>query len=486
MKTTLFLNPPSFQGFDGGAGSRWQAKREVFSLWYPVWLAQAAALVEGSKLVDAVADELTLEDVLRISQDYDMVIIYTSTPSFSNDAQIAACIRDQQPDILIGFVGPHVSVLPEESLHNAPAIDFVIRREFDYTVLDIARGHKPAEVRGVSWWDGDNIRHNADAELITDLDCLPSVMDIYKRDLTIEKYYIGYLKHPYVSFYTGRGCPAHCTYCLWPQTFSGHDYRVRSPHLVIEELARGKEYLPQVKEFFIDDDTFTANPIHAVEIARGISGLGITWSTSSRPNASYDTLKALKDSGLRLVMVGYESGNDTILKNIRKGITTDTARQFTKDCKSLGIAIHGCFILGLPGDTPETIEQTIKFACEMDPDTIQVSIVAPYPGTEFYKQALENGWLVPDALVASDGTQVCPISYPDLKASDILSARDAFYKRFYFRPRVMYRIGMQMLKDGDERRRRLREGREFLSFLKRSRIETANAKKQSTKSALEG
>jgi len=462
----LFLNPPSFRGFDGGAGSRWQSKREVRSFWYPTWLAQAAALVRDSKLVDAGANDLTAEEVERIAADYSLVVVFTSTPAFVNDAAVAARIKRNRADALIGFVGPHVSVLPDESLCAAPAVDFVVRGEFDIAAKQIADGVSPSEVAGVSWRDGERIVHNPDSRPIDDLDSLPFVVDVYKRDLTIENYYIGYLKHPYMSLYTGRGCPGRCTFCLWPQTFVGHSYRTRTPDSVYRELALAKAYFPQVKEFFIDDDTFTANPQRAQQIARRIGELEITWSTSSRANVSPETLRILKDSGLRLLMVGYESGDDEVLRNVRKGVSTATARRFTQDCKSLGIAVHGCFVMGLPGETRESVARTIRFAKEIDPDTIQVSVAAPYPGTEFYRQAVQNGWLMPGELVAPDGTQRCSVSYPAFTSSDIEAARDELYKRFYFRPKVMLRIGRDMLRDGNERRRRLREGREFLAFLR--------------------
>lgn len=463
---TLFLNPPSFEGFDGGAGSRYQARREIRSFWYPDWLAQAAALVADSKLVDAPPDDLTVDDVVRISADFDLAIIYTSTPSFANDSRIADLMKQRRPELLIGFVGPHVTVLPEESLRTARSADFVARREFDYAVRDIAAGAKLSDVKGVSWRDGDWIRHNADAELITDLDSLPFVIDVYKRDLTIENYYLGYLLHPYISLYTGRGCTRHCTFCLWPQTVSSHKFRTRSPQSVYNEFALAKDYFPQAKEFFINDDTFTANLPRAEEIARMVRTLGIMWATNVTVDVPYDTLKVLKECGLRILVVGYESGSDTILRNIRKGVTTDMSRRFTRDCRDLGIDIHGCFILGLPGETRQTIQETIRFACEIDPDMIQVSIAAPYPGTHFYQQAIENGWLSPDDLLNSDGIQECVVHYPDLSASDITASVDRFYRRFYTRPRVLYRIGRKMMRNPHERRRRLREGREFLGYLR--------------------
>jgi radical SAM superfamily enzyme YgiQ (UPF0313 family) len=221
-----------------------------------------------------------------------------------------------------------------------------------------------------------------------------------------------------------------------------------------------------VKEYFIDDDTFTANPARAEAVAKLIAPLGNTWSTSTRATVSYETMKVLKECGLRLLMVGYESGSNEILRNIRKGFTTDVARKFARNAKDLGILVHGCFIVGLPGETAETVEEMCRLACELDPDTIQVSVPAPYPGTYFFQQAVENGWLVDGGLVADDGTQTCPISYPTFSANDISAARDRVYKRFYFRPKVMLRIGAQMLRDPDVRRRRLQEGKEFLQFLR--------------------
>ncbi|MCL5102627.1 MAG: hopanoid biosynthesis associated radical SAM protein HpnJ [Armatimonadetes bacterium] len=478
---TLFLNPPSFQGFDGGAGSRYQARREVRSFWYPTWLAQAAALVDGSRVVDAPADDLNAAKVLDIANDFDLVIIYTSTPSFVNDAALALRIKERRSGTMVGIVGPHVTVLPEESLANTPGADFVVRREFEVPVRKITLGKPLSEVDGISWRDGAAVRHNPDSEPLTNLDSLPFVIDVYKRDLTIENYYIGYLMHPYLSIYTGRGCPSRCTYCLWPQTISGHDYRVRSAESVYREMELAKDYFPQVKEFFFDDDTFTANPTRAQQIARRLVKLGITWSTSSRVTVDYETLKTLRESGLRLLMVGFESGSDAILKNVRKGTNTEMARRFMRHCKSLGIAVHGTFMLGLPGETRETVEQTIRFACELDPETIQVSIAAPYPGTELYRQAVENDWLARTDLVADDGRQACPLRYEQISSQEILDSVDRLYKRFYFRPKVICRIGMEMIKDSDVRRRRLREGKEFMSFLKREQKVNADCRMQNAK-----
>ena len=267
---TLFLNPPSYEGFDGGAGSRYQARREVRSFWYPTWLAQAAALVPDSTLIDAPADELTLEQVLARSGGYELIIIHTSTPSVDQDAKTAASVKAALPGVRVGFVGAHTMVLPEETLRAAPAVDFVTTGEFDYAVRDIAAGADYADVRGIAYRTGDGqITRTAAQPPITDLDAFPYVVDVYNRHLTIENYYIGYLQHPYVSLYTGRGCRSRCTFCLWPQTIAGHAYRTRTPEHVVAEMAHAQKLFPQVKEFFFDDDTFTDDVRRAEAIARG-------------------------------------------------------------------------------------------------------------------------------------------------------------------------------------------------------------------------
>jgi hopanoid biosynthesis associated radical SAM protein HpnJ len=469
MMRSLFLQAPSFDGYDGGAGARYQMKREVRSFWYPTWLAQPAALVEGSKLIDAPAHDLSWDDIKHEADDRDLVVLHTSTPSFRQDVHTAELLKERNPKLMIGMIGAKVAVETQQSLEASTAIDFVARNEFDFTIKDIAEGMPLSEVAGISYRnEAGEIVNNPDRAVIEDMDQLPFVSPVYKRDLTIEKYFGGYLKHPYVSFYTGRGCKSRCTFCLWPQTVGGHNYRTRSIPHVIEEVKYVMREMPQVKEIFFDDDTLTDNRPRVEELARELGKLGVTWSCNAKANVPYETLKVMREGGLRLLLVGYESGNQQILHNIKKGLRTDVARQFTKDCHKLGIVIHGTFILGLPGETLETIEETINYAKEIDPHTIQVSLAAPYPGTFLYKQATENGWFDgTDHLLTDGGNQIAQLSYPHLPAEVIFDKVEEFYKRFYFRPRKIGSIVAEMLRDFDMMKRRLREGVEFFDFLRR-------------------
>lgn len=472
MMKTLFLHPPSFDGFDGGAGSRFQARREIKSFWYPTWLAQPAALVPGSRLIDAPPAGLTLNDVLPLARDYELLVIHTSTPTFASDMRTIAAMKAHNPDLLIGCVGAHVAVAPQESLAAHPALDFVGRNEFDFTIREVAEGRPLSGIDGLSYRNASGvIVHNPERAILENMDLLPFVSEVYKRDLTIENYFIGYLKHPYLSFYAGRGCKSRCTFCLWPQTVGGHRYRTRSPGHVLAEIAYARQAFPQVKEFFFDDDTFTDNTERAEQIARGLGKMGVTWSCTAKPNVPRRTLEVLKDNGLRLFLVGYESGNQQILHNIKKGILVDVARRFTRDCHELGIRIHGTFILGLPGETKQTIEETIRYATEINPHTIQVSLAAPYPGTHLYRQAIENGWL--DAghadLTDQSGRQAAPLSYPHLSHTEIFESVEDFYRRFYFRAGKIGSILGEMVRDPEMMRRRLREGVEFFQFLRERR-----------------
>ena len=477
MSRTLFLSPPSFDGFDGGAGSRYQARREVTSFWYPTWLAQPAALVPESKLLDCPPHDIGIQQCLRQAGNYDHVIIHTSTPSLKNDCKVAEAIKLNRPETLIGFVGAHAAVLPTETLKASPAIDWVGRKEFDFTCKEVAEGRPLDKIAGLSYRAGDGrIRHNPERELIQDMDSLPWVADVYKRDLQIERYFIGYLLHPYVSLYTGRGCPGQCTFCLWPQTIGGHNYRVRSAQNVADEMAYLKKLFPQAREFFFDDDTFTANLPRAREIAGKLAPLGLAWSCNSRANLDYDTIKSFKDSGLRLFLVGYESGNEDILARIKKGVTLDQMRRFTKDCHQAGVVIHGTFVLGLPVETRQSIENTIRFAKELDLFSLQVSLAAPYPGTELFEMARQNGWFVKKDktdLVESDGFQQSALQYPDLSKEEIFEAVDRFYRAYYLRPGPILRIIKTMLEDKDVFVRRCREGFEFFKSMRQRKQDLA-------------
>jgi hopanoid biosynthesis associated radical SAM protein HpnJ len=459
---TLLLNPPSFDMFDGGAGSRYPATREIPSFWYPVWLAYPAGMIKNSRLLDAPSHGISPEETVAIAKDYEFLALFTTTPGFKSDVRLAQMIKEANPAIRIAFVGPHVTIQSELSLKASTAIDFVARREFDYSLTEYASGKKLEEIAGISYRQNGQIIHNPDRPAIEDLDALPFAVDVYNRDLDMTRYDIPFLKHPYVSFYTSRGCPALCTFCLWPQTMSGHPWRTRSIPNVVEEVRRCLEYFPQAKEIFFDDDTLPWAKDRTIELCKALMPLKFTWSCNSRVTVGYETLKAMKEAGCRLLIVGFESGNDEILKNIKKGATVEQARRFMKHCKELGIVVQGDFQVGFPGETKETIEQTIQFAMELDPDTIQVSMSHPYPGTEFDAYLKKHNYSVDDVMTDEGGHQLPVFQYPGLNRKEIMQAVQQFYDRYYFRPHVIYRILRRAIFNSHDRHRIYVEAKEFL------------------------
>ncbi|MEO8049401.1 MAG: hopanoid biosynthesis associated radical SAM protein HpnJ [Acidobacteriota bacterium] len=463
-KRTLFLNPPSFQGFDGGASSRWPSTREIESYWYPVWLCYPAGMLENSKVLDAPPHGVSIEQTVAMAKDFELLVLFTSSPGFHVDVKIAEMMKDSNSQLEVAFVGPPVTMEPDKVLDSTKAIDFIVRREFDYQIANYAKGTPLAELPGVSYRrNGENI-HNPEAPYIENLDELPWVTKTYHRDLDFRRYNVPFLLNPYLSFYTSRGCPAQCTFCLWPQTHSGHRWRLRSVQDIANECRYVLENFPGLKEIFFDDDTFNYRKARTIELCAELKKLKFTWSCTSRVTTDYDTLKAMKEAGCRLLIVGYESGDEQILRNIKKGATIDMARRFTENCHKLGLIIHADFIVGLPGETRETLRNTIDFAKRLDTETIQVSIAHAYPGTEFYGFAKENA-LINIGMSDEQGHQLPNVIYPGiLDEGEMMEWVERFYDEYYFRPKAAWRIVRKAIFDGPERKRLYKEAREYMSL----------------------
>ena len=459
---TLFLNPPSFEGFDGGASSRWPATREIESYWYPVWLCYPAGMLPDSKVVDAPPHKISVLQTVGMAKDFELLVLFTSSLGLRIDLKIAGMMKDTNPKLKVAFVGPPVTVEPEMALQSA-AVDFIVRREFDYQIARYASGTPLEELPGVSFRKNGSIIHNPEGSVIEDLDRLPWVTKVYKRDLDITRYNVPFLHHPFISLYTSRGCPAMCSFCLWPQTLSGHRWRLRSSDDVAAEVRYALDAFPEVKEIFFDDDTFNYRKARTLDLCAKLKPLNFTWSCTSRVTTDYETLKAMREAGCRLLIVGYESGDPQILKNIKKGATIEMALRFTENCKKLGLTIHGDFIIGLPGETRETIRKTIDFAKRLDVETIQVSIAHALPGTELYEYGAQNG-LIQLSMADDGGHQLPNITYPGLDEAEIVDAVERFYGEYYFRPRVAWRLVRKAILNSDERRRLAKEAREYLTL----------------------
>ena len=403
--------------------------------------------------------------------------MHTSTPSFASDVKAITALKDANPALKVGLIGAKAAVNAEGTLKAAPLVDFAARNEFDFTIKEVADGRDWKSILGLSYRDANGqIQHTPDRPILENMDDLPFVTPIYKRDLNIYKYFGGYLEHPYMSFYTGRGCKSRCTFCLWPQTVGGHRYRTRSVGHVIDEMKWAKAAFPEVKEFFFDDDTFTDNLPRAEAIARELGKLGVVWSCNAKANVPRATLKVLRDNGLRLLLVGYESGNQQILHNIKKGMRVDcrqTVRQGLPRARHpdpwhVHLRVAGRDEGDDQGD--DRIRQRGEPAHA--PGVVGGALSRDVP---LQAGAQKNGWL-DDAngdLVNEDGRQIAPLNYPGLSHTEIFDSVDTFYRSFYFRPGKIASIVGEMVKSPEVMKRRLREGVEFFRFL-RERHETAH------------
>ena len=439
------LNPPYLPHF--GRGARWQEIGRAGTLYYPIWLSYATAVVEQeheTKLVDAPAWNWDREDVIADVKRFkpDLIVMDSSFPSLNNDIDVAGFIKQNyDKDVKIILVGPPASQFPEEILRNN-YIDIVARWEYDFTLREIAEVLEEngdfKNIKGISYKENDEIIHNLNREFTSseDLDKIPFVSRVYKKHLNIRDYFLGQSLYPELQIFTGRGCPNQCTFCAWPQTLMGRKYRVRSIQNVLDELEWIQENLPEVKEVFFEDDTFTINKKWVLEFCKEYrKKLDITWSCNARADTlDFGAMKEMKKANCRLLIVGYESGSDEILKNIKKGITLGQIKQFAKEARKARLLVHGDFIIGLPGETKETIELTRKLIKETKPDILQVSVASPFPGTEFYNWCRGNGYLLtddPNEYLDEQGHQKAIVSYPELTNEEMVKEVDEILKGYY-------------------------------------------------------
>jgi len=428
--------------------TRWQG---VVSLggtyWYPIWLSYATGVIEDAgyqaKLVDASAKEWSVPAVRKDIDtfDPDIVVIESNFASVKNDIDIIAQLK-QDGDFLSVLVGPPASQFHEAMLED-DHVDVVGRYEYDLTIRDIAaateEGTDLGAVPGILYRQGGRTVQTPDRPLMTSeqLDAIPFVTSVYKNHLDIKDYTLSHTLYPMVQVFTARGCPNRCTFCSWPSTFMGRKFRARSVTNVVDEFEYVGNELPAVKEIFVEDDTFTINKQRVREICEEIERreLNVRWSCNARATLDYETMRLMKSAGCRLIDVGYESGSEKILKNIKKGIKTEDSKRFSADAKKAGLKILGDFMFGLPEETEDTIQQTVRFIRDIKPDLLQISVATPIPGTEFYQWVSDNGYLLesdPSKTIDGNRYQRCIISYPNMSTEDLVCRVEEALKDYYF------------------------------------------------------
>jgi len=450
------INPPYFKRY-----SRSQRSPGVIqsgTMYYPYWLAHAAAVLDAAGfdifLCDCPAAEIDTGALLRRLDGYrpDLCIIESSTASAEGDCRVASEIKKQFPASRVCMVGTHVTALWRETLAASPEIDFVAIGEYDYIVRDLATALRAPDASRAAWLDrlagvaglgfrgGDGRPARGPIRPpIENVDELPWIAPIYKRFLDPRHYYFSLASYPMVMLIGGRGCLAKCTYCVYPQVMHGHQYRTRSPASIVGEMKWVQDHMPEVREIVFEDDTFTGDRAFAKEVARLVRerGVRLKWFANVRTNVDRETLAHMAAAGFRCCATGFESGDAILLKNMWKGQTVEQAKKFVDAARDLGILVHGCFMVGFPGESRATMEKTLALALYLRPDSAQFYPVMPFPGTTYYKWAREHGYLASERFadwLDATGGHRCVLNLPGLSAEEIDAFCAAAYRRFFFRP----------------------------------------------------
>lgn len=468
----FFVNPP----FKAACGrfsreNRSPALTRSGTFYYPLWLIYAAAVCEQDgfdvEFLDAPAAPLdeaaSMEYIHQRGEGTRLFVVETCTPSLSADLAFLEQVKRSYPQAVFLLVGTHPSALPEETLAKSESVDAIARHEFDAIVREVARclrdGMDMYAVRGLTYRQDGTIKSNPDMPLIENMDEVPFASRFIKEHLNYKDYFFSASTYPEIQIFTGRGCPAHCTFCVYPQTLHGHRYRLRSPENVVAEFSYIAENFPDVHEIVIEDDTFTANKRHVMEICQLLIERGLnhrlSWLCNARVNLDYETMVMMKRAGCRLIIPGIESGSEEILRNIKKGTNLQLIRAYVRNAKRAGLLVHACYMVGNRGETEATMQETLRLALELDTDTAQFYPLLPFPGTEAYAWAKENGYIKGsyDEYVKEDGTINCVLNLPGLSAERMVAFCDDARRKYYLRPRyILYRLWLGLRNPDDLKR----------------------------------
>ena len=488
----LCLNPPFKTEFGRySRDSRSPAIPKGGTIYYPIWLSYATAVLEKNghnvKLVDSCAYNYNKEVTLKNVKEFEpeLVIVNTSTPSIYNDVAIGAEIKKLLSNTFVVLVGTHPTALPEETLKLNKYIDAIARREYDYTLKELAqtlsndtitkknREKVLSKIKGLSFRDNERIIHNKDRDFIIDLDKLPYVSEIYKKHLDVKKYFTPICEHPMVMIWGGRGCPGRCSFCVYPQVFHGHIYRKRSAENLVGEFEYIIKELPQVRTVGIEDDTLTFNKKRLWKfcnllIEKKINKKLIWWANVRVNTVDLESVQLMKKAGCRLLIPGFESGSQKILDNVNKRIRLSDSIEFMNISRKVGVEVHGCFMVGNPGETKETMNETLKFAMKLNPDSVQFFPLIVYPGTKLYLWAKKNKYLHTNNYsewLTTEGLHNCVIDLENLSSVQLTEFCNLARRKYYLRPKYIFKKIKQNILHPKEITNTIKSGKIFMKYL---------------------
>lgn len=494
----LLVNPPTP---DGGYWIRTQHRvgrrtRENM-VWPQVSLAQMAALLHPAytvKVLDANAEQMGWQAFTELIERYQPKYYLTqvTAPTLEND--MYGCFLAKARGAKTIAFGTHVTPIPRETMRTYPALDFVLMGEPDLTLRDlldhlenrfdqrneqirrIFERHDPTyrpsltedgagdmgRIKGVVWRRGEEVVMNFPRPFIQDLNDMPIPMH---ELLPLDKYRMPLIKGPFTFIVTSRGCPAGCTYCIKHVSYQ-YGVRLRSPELLVEEMIELKKQ--GIHNIHMYADLFTVNREQVIELCRLMirENLNIRWTCNSRVDyVDEEMLQLMAQAGNWLISWGIESGNEQILKHARKGAYPDKARQALTWARQAGIKNWGYFIIGLPGETEATIRQTIDFAKALPLDIALFHVAAPYPGTPFFFEVVENNWFRPGTRWENvDMDKGTVLDYPELSAERLLYWQKRAFREWALRPGPMVTYLKMLVSDFSTLRSAVSVGLQHLSW----------------------
>lgn len=442
MTEVLLVEPPPLgrYGNQRSKGAFGNLKTDI--RWPPIDLVVIAGHLRkngiGVRLIDGGGERLSL-DALRnriAIKEPQIVIINTSTTTIYHDLEVVSEIKKLCKNTLVGAIGVHVMALPEETLSLCKDLDFVVFSEPEIPILNLSKTLDLSTTRGICYKNKDNFIKNPPEPPIQNMDEL----GIPAHDLLpLAIYQEPQIKRkPLTITMVSRGCINKCIFCS--SHFYGK-YRLRSVENVMEEMRWITRGLG-IRELKFYDDGITYNREWAETLFTKMidEKIDLTWNTNLRADSiDYDLAILMKRAGCHTVNMGLESANQNILNTIKKNITVERMKQSVIDCKKAGLEVCGYFVLGLPGETAETIEQTVKFAKSLDLDLVTFNITAPHPGTPFYNYLDEKGYLMTKDWSKYDTNSVPVYGYPEMSDEEIYSLALRAYRKFYMRPKYFWK-----------------------------------------------
>lgn len=460
----LLINPPSLKGdiYMKEIG-RCGTKTVANEVWPQTGLACLAAVLEKDshdvKIIDAMAENILFNEMLIGIKKFnpELIVMNTSTPTFTNDAAICDLIK-KEIKTKIGFVGTHVSVLPERSMKKSNA-DFLIIGEAEYTLKELANNLPFDKIKGICYREDTETKFSQLRPLIHDLDELPFPS---RNLLPNDKYTMPFTSgKPFATIIPSRGCPYKCIFCRSGSVW-GKYARMRSPENVFNEMKKVKEMGIDYITFMAD--TFTINKKWTLKLCELIieNKLKVSWLCNSRVDTiDEDMLRSMKKAGCILISYGIESGDQEILDLSEKGITIQQSKRAVELTKKIGISMVGYYIIGLPGETWRTIKKTIDFSRELDTDYVEFHIATPFPGTKFYELAKSKGWLLSEDWEDFEEKDSSVLCTDKLSSEDLIRAKKIAMRSFYFRPLKILKY-MKKIKNFSDFKSKLSAGAKLL------------------------